>query len=107
MKLMNWSLALIVICSTLFSVQLVNAANPTQKITKETLVIDTDSFYDKTFDYSKFSGRVTDRDATASIVKVSSETKNVRFFGLILAAILVVEKNDNSFKKLNDKRVQS
>ena len=80
MKLMNWSLALIVICSTLFSVQLVNAANPTQKITKETLVIDTDSFYDKTFDYSKFSGRVTDRDATASIVKVSSETKNVRFF---------------------------
>ncbi len=50
------------------------------KLQKETLKIDPDSFYDPKFDYSKFSGRVTDRDATASIVKVSSENKNVRFF---------------------------
>lgn len=47
---------------------------------KETLLIDTDSFYDINFDYSKFSGRVTDRDSTASIVKVSSENRNVKFF---------------------------
>jgi hypothetical protein len=46
---------------------------------KETLIIDTDSFYDIKFDYSKFSGRVTDRDATTSIVKVSSENRNVKF----------------------------
>ncbi len=46
----------------------------------ETLKIDADSFYDTQFDYSKFSGRVTDRDATSSIVKVSSENKNVKFF---------------------------
>lgn len=50
------------------------------KLPKETLKIDADSFYDTRFDYSKFSGRVTDRDATASIVKVSSENRNVKFF---------------------------
>jgi hypothetical protein len=46
----------------------------------KTLVLDADSFYDPAVDYSSFSGRVTDRDATAAIVKVSSESKNVRFF---------------------------
>lgn len=47
---------------------------------KETLVIGADSFYDVNFDYDSFSGRVTDRDATTSIVKISSENKNVKFF---------------------------
>ena len=47
---------------------------------RETLKIGTDSFYDINFDYDKFSGRVTDRDATSSIVKVSSESKNTKFF---------------------------
>lgn len=47
---------------------------------KKTLVIDADSFYDQDFDYSLFSGRVTDRDKTASIVKVSSENNNIKFF---------------------------
>lgn len=50
------------------------------KLPKETLKIDADSFYDIKFDYSKFSGRVTDRDATTSIIKVSSENRNVKFF---------------------------
>lgn len=49
-------------------------------IPKKTLVIDADSFYDQNFDYSTFSGRVTDRDKTASVVKISSENKNVKFF---------------------------
>ncbi len=47
---------------------------------RETLKIGLDSFYDVKFDYDKFSGRVTDRDATSSIVKVSSENKNTKFF---------------------------
>lgn len=47
---------------------------------RETLKIDADSFYDVKFDYNTFSGRVTDRDATASIVKISSENKNTKFF---------------------------
>lgn len=51
-----------------------------QKLPKETLKLGTDSFYDPKFDYSNFSGRVTDRDSTASIVKVSSENRNVKFF---------------------------
>lgn len=49
-------------------------------IKKETLVIDADSFFDPKFDYDSFSGRVTDRDATTSIVKIASENKNVKFF---------------------------
>lgn len=52
----------------------------TLSLPKETLKIDTDSFYDPKFDYAHFSGRVTDRDQTASIVKVSSENRNVKFF---------------------------
>jgi hypothetical protein len=54
--------------------------SPNLGIKNETLKLDTDSFFDPNFDYSKFSGRVTDRDASASIVKISSESKNVRFF---------------------------
>lgn len=50
------------------------------KMARETLKIGADSFYDINFDYDKFSGRVTDRDATSSIVKVSSENKNTKFF---------------------------
>lgn len=53
---------------------------PKNKVKKETLVIGADSFYDVKADYTMFSGRVTDRDATASIVKISSENKNVKFF---------------------------
>lgn len=49
-------------------------------IGKETLVIGADSFYDVKFDYDSFSGRVTDRDATTSIVKIASEDRNVKFF---------------------------
>ncbi len=39
-----------------------------------------DSFYDPKFDYSEFTGRVTDRDETGSIVKISSEDQNIKFF---------------------------
>lgn len=49
-------------------------------IPKENLILDTDSFYDPKFDYTNFSGRVTDRDATGTIVKVTSENKNIKFF---------------------------
>lgn len=56
------------------------AVETTSSLIKSKLKISPDSFYDQTFDYSRFSGRVTDRDAAGSIIKVSSETKNVRFF---------------------------
>jgi hypothetical protein len=76
MKFLKWSIA-----HTLLYLTLADAlAGPSLKIPQETLTIDADSFYDPRFDYSKFSGRVTDRDATASIVKVSSENRNVKFF---------------------------
>lgn len=39
-----------------------------------------DSFYDPKFNYSEFTGRVTDRDDTNSIVKITSENKNIKFF---------------------------
>lgn len=39
-----------------------------------------DSFYDPKYDYSQFTGRVTDRDDTNAIVKISSENKNIKFF---------------------------
>jgi hypothetical protein len=55
-------------------------AESKQVPSKAILTLGTDSFYDQNFDYSHFSGRVTDRDVNGSILKVSSETKNVRFF---------------------------
>lgn len=39
-----------------------------------------DSFYDPNIDYSKFSGRVSDKDETATILKIQVETKNTKFF---------------------------
>lgn len=39
-----------------------------------------DSFYDAKTDYSKFSGRITDKDDSGHIIKVSSENDNIKFF---------------------------
>ena len=39
-----------------------------------------DSFYDPKIDYSKFSGRVTDKDDSGTIIKIQSESKNIKFF---------------------------
>jgi hypothetical protein len=39
-----------------------------------------DSFYDPNFNYAEFTGRVTDRDDTSSIIKISSENRNIKFF---------------------------
>jgi hypothetical protein len=39
-----------------------------------------DSFYDEGVDYSRFTGRVTDRDPSANVLKISSEMQNVKFF---------------------------
>ncbi len=72
----NFLLALIVL---MMNPALLKAASTINRPI-ETLQIDADSFYDVNFDYSRFSGRVTDRDSTTSIVKVSSENKNVKYF---------------------------
>ncbi|MCB9061806.1 MAG: hypothetical protein H6622_09815 [Halobacteriovoraceae bacterium] len=37
-------------------------------------------FYDEKVDYSKFTGRVSDRDSSANILKIQSEYKNIKFF---------------------------
>jgi hypothetical protein len=50
------------------------------EIPKESLKIDADSFFDPKADYATFSGRVTDKDESGTIVKVSSENKNTKFF---------------------------
>lgn len=39
-----------------------------------------DSFYDPNFDYSTFTARITDRDKSTRVYKVSSENKNIAFF---------------------------
>ncbi len=80
----KWSFALKSIKYNLFVLFVVaysaQSATNSLKVAQETLKIDPDSFYDTTFDYSSFSGRVTDRDATSSIIKISSENHNVKFF---------------------------
>ncbi len=47
-----------------------------------TTLRETDSFYNKKTDYSKFNGRVTDRDNTRDIIKVISKEKNIKFFNI-------------------------
>lgn len=39
-----------------------------------------DSFFDPKIDYSIFRGRVSDRDSTSNILKISSDNKNAKFF---------------------------
>ncbi len=39
-----------------------------------------DSFYDPSIDYSKFSGRLTDKDPSGMILKIYTESRNVKFF---------------------------
>ena len=39
-----------------------------------------DSFFDPNYDYSRFTGRVTDRDDGKNLVKISSENGNIKFF---------------------------
>lgn len=77
----RWSFALkIIFLLQIAATSSAQSATNSLTLKKETLKIEPDSFYDTKFDYSKFSGRVTDRDSTTSIVKVSSESKNVKFF---------------------------
>ncbi len=59
--------------------------------------LEKESFYDPEFDYSRFSGRITDRDVSGNIVKIQSENKNTRFFkagDLVNFAIATVEKEE-------------
>ena len=39
-----------------------------------------DSFYDPNIDYSKFAGRLTDKDESGMILKVYTESRNIKFF---------------------------
>jgi hypothetical protein len=80
MKSLNWYLSLKLIFSFILLPAISLQARDLSKNPKEVLKLDPDSFYDTSFDYSKFSGRVTDRDSTSSIVKISSENKNIKFF---------------------------
>lgn len=80
MKSLNWYLSLKLIFSFILLPAVSLQARDLSKNPKEVLKLDPDSFYDTSFDYSKFSGRVTDRDSTSSIVKISSENKNIKFF---------------------------
>lgn len=44
------------------------------------VLYETDSFYDPKTNYAIFSGRVSDRDSSMNILKISSENGNVKFF---------------------------
>ncbi len=57
-----------------------NAIQKTSKLSTRVLSVEVDSFYDPQYDYSKFSGRVTDKDDTTSIIKISAESRNIKFF---------------------------
>ena len=39
-----------------------------------------DSFYNPDFDYSRFPGRVTDKNEGETLVKIATENNNIRFF---------------------------
>ncbi len=56
------------------------SSSMSNNVAKRSLNVQVDSFFDPKYDYSIFSGRVTDRDDTASILKVSSESRNIKFF---------------------------
>lgn len=55
-----------------------------------------DSFYDPKMDYSIFSGRITDKDDTGHIVKISSENQNIKFFRAGDQVEFTIPKSDNN-----------
>ena len=79
--------------STELDKQEVKNKNWKSKINKEIR----DSFYDPTFDYSRFVGRITDRDTTNNVVKIFSENSNVKFLrsGDRLDFQVLSSKDDN------------
>jgi hypothetical protein len=63
---------------------------------KESLKKELDSIFDPHFNYSKFSGRMTDRDKVGNIIKIYSENKNIKFFRPgDLVEFRLVRLNDN------------
>lgn len=58
--------------------ELINFSASDQVIAREH-ELDRQNFYDPNADYSTFQARVTDRDKSASILKVFSQDKNVKF----------------------------
>lgn len=62
------------------SVEATESVMRKNNLPERTLKVDVDTFFDPKYDYSFFSGRVTDKDDTTSIIKVSSESRNVKFF---------------------------
>lgn len=61
-----------------------NAVEASKKIKEakkiKNVLYETDSFYDPKTNYAIFSGRVSDRDPSMNIMKISSENGNVKFF---------------------------
>ena len=58
-----------------------------------------DSFYNPEFDYSKFTGRITDRDKSSHIIKVKSSNKNIKLFQSGDKIIFQVFSKDTDFCK--------
>ena len=53
---------------------------PASTLENRVLNVDADAFYDPNANDEHFSGRVTDRDESGQVLKISSENKNIRFF---------------------------
>lgn len=71
---------LLALLSFVQDVQAVPSDTANEELLTDKILYETDSFYDIKVDYSKLSGRVTDRDPTNNIMKVSSENLNAKFF---------------------------
>ncbi|MDC1175400.1 hypothetical protein OAT67_08380 [Bacteriovoracaceae bacterium] len=83
MKLISSSIAISVFAYLILGNTVANSVNKNQdKVAVNTDIENAlqDSFFDPSFDYSKFQGRVTDRDKSGDIIKISSKNQNIRFF---------------------------
>ena len=82
-----------VLCANSNTVTMVSG----EKSLKEIIIDEKDSFYDGNRNYGYFTGRVTDRDKSSNILKISSENKNVKFFragDLVLFTIARKKESD-------------
>ena len=50
-----------------------------KNIERQKLIGELDSFYDANTDYSRFTGRTTDRDKSGHILKITSDNGNIKF----------------------------
>jgi hypothetical protein len=78
--MMGHNVSMRIILSVIYLLLLTGSSDVFGAKKRELSKMQLDPFYDMNADYALFSGRISDRDKTSNVLKVSSENANIKFF---------------------------